>query len=199
MGSSFIDRVDGDSPVLAAMLAVDRHEFVPEGYRSYAYRDSVLPIGMGQTISAPIIVYRMTELLEVQKGDRILEIGTGSGFQAAVLAEMGAEVFSIEIIPELAELARENLVHAGYDVMIRVGDGYLGWEEYAPYDGIIVTAAAEHVPPLLRDQLVDGGRLVIPLGSPHEVQTLWLIERRKGKWRSTDQGQVRFVPFVREE
>ena len=189
-----------DNPlVLSAMLAVSRHEFVPSEYRGQSYSDNPLPIGEGQTISQPFIVALMTELLDVQPGDKILEVGTGSGYQSAVLAEMGAEVYSIEIIPELAERAREALSQAGYEVNTRVGDGYFGWDEHAPYDGIIVTAAPDHVPRSLRDQLAPDGKIVIPVGPPGGIQSLWLVEQRDGRWVSINQGAVRFVPFVREQ
>ena len=186
-----------DPRLTSAMLSVPRHEFVPDKYRDQAYDDNPLPIGEGQTISQPYIVALMTQLLDVQPGDKILEIGTGSGYQSAVLAEMGAEVYSIEIIPELAARAREALNTAGYEIQTSVGDGYLGWKQHAPYDGIIVTAAPDHVPSPLRDQLGPGGKMVIPVGPPGGVQSLWLIEQRDGKWVSFNQGAVRFVPFVR--
>ena len=191
------DRGVEDPLVLSAMLAVPREEFVPNDYRDQAYNDYPLPIGEGQTISQPFIVALMTELLNVEPGDKILEIGTGSGYQAAVLAEMGADVYSIEIIPELAERARGALASTGYEVRQRVGDGYFGWEEHAPYDGIIVTAAPDHVPASLRDQLGSKGKMVIPVGPTGGVQSLWLIEQRDGQWVSLNQGAVRFVPFVR--
>ncbi len=193
------DRGVDDPLVLSAMTTVPREEFVPNDYRSQAYDDNPLPIGQGQTISQPFIVGLMTGLLDVKPGDKILEIGTGSGYQAAVLAEMGADVYSIEIIPELAERARATLARTGYEVQTRVGDGYFGWEEHAPYDGIIVTAAPDHVPSSLRDQLGPEGKMVIPVGPPGGVQSLWLIEQRDGKWVSLNQGAVRFVPFVREQ
>ena len=186
-----------DPRVFSAMLSVPRHEFVPDQYRDQAYNDNPLPIGEGQTISQPYIVALMTELLNVLPGDKILEIGTGSGYQAALLAEMGAEVYSIEIIPELAQRAREALASTGYEVRTRVGDGYFGWEQHAPFDGIIVTAAPDHVPPPLRDQLRPGGKMVIPVGPPGGVQSLWLVGQRDGRWVSINQGAVRFVPFVR--
>lgn len=193
------DRGVDDPLVLSAMLAVPREEFVPTDYRDQAYNDYPLPIGEGQTISQPYIVALMTGLLDVRPGDKILEIGTGSGYQAAVLAEMGAEVYSIEIIPELAERARDAFDRTGYEVQTRIGDGYFGWEEHAPYDGIIVTAAPDHVPAPLRDQLGPKGKMVIPVGPTGGVQSLWLIEQRDGQWVSLNQGPVRFVPFVREQ
>ena len=156
------------------MLSVPRQEFVPDKYRDQAYNDNPLPIGEGQTISQPYIVALMTELLEVQPGDKILEIGTGSGYQAAVLAEMGAEVYSIEIISELAERARKALASTGYEVRTRVGDGYFGWEQYAPFDGIIVTAAPDHVPPPLRDQLGPKGKMVMVLLGSANRDEEWL-------------------------
>jgi len=193
-----LDRGVGDPSVISAMRAVSRHEFVPSEYRRQAYNDYPLPIGKGQTISQPYIVALMTDLLDVQPGDKILEVGTGSGYQSAVLSEMGAEVYSIEIISELAERAHNALAHTGYEIQTRVGDGYFGWKEQAPFDGIIVTAAPDHVPPPLRDQLGPNGKMVIPVGPPGGVQSLWLIEQRDGKWVSSNQGAVRFVPFVLE-
>ena len=193
------DRGVDDPLVLSAMLTVPREEFVPNDYRDQAYNDHPLPIGEGQTISQPFIVALMTGLLDVEPGDKILEIGTGSGYQAAILAEMGAEVYSIEIIPELAKRAGEALIRRGYEIQTSTGDGYFGWEEHAPYDGIIVTAAPDHVPAPLRNQLGPKGKMVIPVGPPGGVQSLWLIEQRGGRWVSLNQGAVRFVPFVREQ
>jgi protein-L-isoaspartate(D-aspartate) O-methyltransferase len=141
----------------------------------------------------------MSQLLRADPGAKILEVGTGSGYQAAVLAQTGVQVYSIEIIPTLGERARELLDSLGYDaVRTRVADGYFGWEEHAPFDGIIVTAAPDHVPPPLLRQLKSSGVIVIPMGPPGDVQTLWLIERREGEWVSTNQGLVRFVPLLRE-
>ncbi len=193
-----IERRDlGDPLVMAAMRTVPRHIFVPGPYQSRAYADTPLPIGYGQTISQPYIVALMTALLEVEPGDRILEVGTGSGYQAAVLAEIGAEVYSIEIIPELAEEARPRLEFLGYaNVETRVGDGYFGWEEHAPFDGIIVTAAPDHVPPALLRQLRPSGRMIVPVGPQGSMQTLWLIRQRDGEWVSFNQGPVLFVPLV---
>lgn len=187
-----------DPAVLTAMLSVPRHEFVPGNVRHQAYQDSPLPIGAGQTISQPYIVGLMTELLQVQPGGRVLEVGTGSAYQAAILAEMGAQVYTIEIIPPLADEARKRLANHGFrDVQTRVGDGYFGWEEEAPFDAIIVTAAPDHVPPPLLAQLEHGGKMVIPVGPPGGVQTLWLIEERNGQWVSSNQGAVLFVPLTR--
>lgn len=187
-----------DPNVLQAMKTVPRHEFVPEDYLKFAYRDDPLPIGYGQTISQPYIVAWMTELLELEKGDKVLEIGTGSGYQAAVLAELeGVEVYTIEIIPELAEIAKNRLARLGYDeVQTKQGDGYYGWAEYAPYDAIIVTAAPDHLPPPLVDQLVTEGRIVIPIGPPGSIQTLWKFQFEEGELRGYNLGSVRFVPLT---
>ena len=189
-----------DPGVLAAMLAVRRHLFVPAKYRASAYGDTPLPIGEGQTISQPYIVALMSELLDVQPGEKVLEVGTGSGYQAAVLARMGAEVYSIEIITELARESRQRLDELGYtDINTQEADGYFGWAEHAPFDGIIVTAAPDHVPPPLLAQLKPNGKIVIPVGPPGSVQTLWLTEQQEGQWVSHNQGAVRFVPFLREQ
>ena len=188
-----------ESRVVEAMHSVPRHLFVPMEYRGNAYDDTPLPIGEGQTISQPYMVALMSQLLQADPGARILEVGTGSGYQAAVLAQMGVQVYSIEIIPTLGERARELLTVLGYKaVHTRVADGYFGWEEHAPFDGIIVTAAPDHVPPPLLRQLKPSGVMVIPVGPPGDVQTLWLIKRREGQWVSTNQGLVRFVPLLRE-
>lgn len=190
-----------DEEVLAAMRRVPRHRFVPERFVDQAYADHPLPIGHGQTISQPYIVAMMTEALQVEPGDRILEIGTGSGYQAAVLAEVGAEVYTIEIIPELAEQAEQQLHAAGYhDVQVRHADGYFGWEEHAPFDGIMVTAAPDHLPQPLANQLEPGGHLVIPIGPPGSYQTLWLFTKQEdGELDANSLGAVRFVPFTREQ
>jgi len=186
-----------DDTVLAAMAAVPRHHFVPEEYLRQAYGDHPLPIGYGQTISQPYIVALMTQLAEVKPGDKVLEVGTGSGYQAAVLAEVGAEVYSVEIIPELAATARQQLDELGYtSVTTAVRDGYYGWSEHSPFDAIVVTAAPDHVPPSLIQQLVDGGRLVIPVGPPGAYQTLWLIERKGDDLARRSIGLVRFVPLT---
>ncbi len=189
-----------DAATLTAMRAVPRHEFVPAVYRERAYEDHPLPIGHGQTISQPYIVALMTEALDVQPGDKVLEIGTGSGYQAAVLAEMGVEVYTIEIIQELAAVADETLRRLGYDVSTLVADGYFGWEEHAPFDAIIVTAAPDHVPQPLINQLASNGRLVIPVGPIGAVQTLWRFELdAAGEITGQNLGDVLFVPFTREE
>ncbi len=187
-----------DPAVLAAMRAVPRHLFVPEEFRNVAYGDHPLPIGHGQTISQPYIVALMTEALGVAPGARVLEVGTGSGYQAAVLAEMGIEVYTIEIIPELAERADEVLRALGYDVETRVGDGYFGWPEEAPFDAIIVTAAPDHVPRPLTDQLAPGAAIVIPVGPIGAVQTLWRFTKDDdGELLAESLGPVSFVPFTR--
>ena len=188
-----------DQRVQAAMRTVPRHLFVPKRYQRQAYADRALPIGEGQTISQPYIVAFMSQLLDVEPGEKVLEMGTGSGYQAAILAQMGAQVYSIEIIPTLAQQAQERLDRLGYGhVQTRTGDGYFGWEEQAPFDGIIVTAAPDHIPPPLLAQLKPTGKIVIPVGPPGSVQTLWLIENQEGRWVSLNQGLVIFVPLVRD-
>jgi protein-L-isoaspartate(D-aspartate) O-methyltransferase len=194
------DRGVVDEDVLRAMRSVPRHEFVLEEYLDQAYADHPLPIGYGQTISQPYIVAWMTELLALEPGDKVLEIGTGSGYQAAVLVELGyVEVYSIEIIPELAEQAARRLESAGYTALsLKQGDGYYGWEEYAPYDAIIVTAAPDHLPPPLVEQLSEDGRIVIPIGPPGSYQTLWRFVLEEGELVAYNLGGVAFVPFTRE-
>ncbi|HSR52861.1 MAG TPA: protein-L-isoaspartate(D-aspartate) O-methyltransferase [Acidobacteriota bacterium] len=192
------DRDITSQKVLRAMGEVPRHEFVPPEMRSQAYRDSPLPIGYGQTISQPYIVALMTQYLDVKKGDKVLEIGTGSGYQAAVLAQLDAQVFTIEIVSELAERAREILQRLGYDnVQVRAGDGYAGWPGQAPFEAIIVTAAPEELPQPLADQLAEGGRMIIPVGPTYGVQSLLLYRKEGGRLKKTDLGPVRFVPFTR--
>ena len=187
-----------DEAVLQAMLRVERHEFVPKSQRSSAYRNYPLPIGHGQTISQPYIVALMTDLLEAETTDVVLEVGTGSGYQAAVLAELVERVYSIEIGEPLAVAVKERLSRLGYEnVTTRLGDGYYGWAEHAPFDAIIVTAAASHVPPPLIEQLKPGGRMVIPVGGPFQVQYLLLIEKdAAGEVRSRQVTAVRFVPLT---
>lgn len=187
-----------DKRVLGAMASVPRDEFVPQAGEGNAYGDHALPIGQEQTISQPYIVALMTTSLELKEGDKVLEIGTGSGYQAAVLAEMGMDVYSIERIPELYEAARERLARLKYDVKTKLDDGYSGWEEYAPYDGIIVTAAAPQVPQPLLEQLAEGGRMMIPVGQPGTYQTLWKLIKKKGEIRRINLGGVAFVPFISE-
>ena len=187
-----------DEAVLRAMRTVPRHRFVPEGYVQRAYEDHPLPIGYGQTISQPYIVAYMTELVRPRPGQRILEIGTGSGYQAAVLAEIVDSVFTIEIVSELATAVTGRLDRLGYHtVTVKHADGYHGWAEHAPFDAIVVTAAAEHIPPPLIEQLKDGGRMIIPVGSPFFTQTLMLVEKRDGEVRTRSLVPVRFVPFTR--
>lgn len=189
-----------DEQVLQAMGNVPRHLFVAPGHEEQAYTDRPLPIGHDQTISQPYIVAFMTEALQIRKGDKILEIGSGSGYQAAVLAEMGAEVFTIELIPELAEMANRNLLKAGYEsVHVKQGNGYLGWPEEAPFDGIIVTAAPEKVPQALLDQLKMGATLIIPVGPAGAIQYLQKIVKRRRGTSVTELTPVRFVPMVDPE
>ena len=185
-----------DPNVLEVMRSVPRHAFVPEQYLDQAYADHPLPIGYGQTISQPYIVALMTERSAVNRGDRVLDVGTGSGYQAAVLAQLGAEVYSIEIVPELAESATARLKQLTYDVVVTQGDGYYGWEEYAPFDAIIVAAAPDHVPQPLVLQLKDGGRLVIPVGPQGNYQTLWQFTRRGDDLEAVNLGGVAFVPLT---
>lgn len=189
-----------DPETLQAMRTVLRHLFVPSEYQDQAYDNIPLPIGYGQTISQPYIVALMTQELRLEPGDRVLEVGTGSGYQAAVLAELGVEVYSIEIIEPLAVAAGERLERLGYDnVQVKLGDGYFGWEEQAPFDAIIVTAAPDHVPQPLLEQLTIDGILVIPVGPIGGIQELWRIVRTaEDSYESTSLGGVRFVPLVRE-
>lgn len=188
-----------DAEVLRAMGKVPRHRFVPAGLAAMAYEDHPLPIGHDQTISQPYIVALMTEVLALRPGQRVLEIGTGSGYQAAVLAEMGVTVYSIEIIPELGEGARGNLSAAGYSqVRVKIGDGYLGWPEAAPFDGIIITCAPSQVPEPLKAQLAEGGRMVIPVGG-RSYQKLVLLTKKEGRIREERVVDVRFVPMVDEK
>ncbi|HAW49993.1 TPA: protein-L-isoaspartate O-methyltransferase [bacterium] len=186
--------------VLSAMRKVPRHEFVPEKYRREAYNDYPLPIGHGQTISQPYIVALMTELADITKGEKVLEIGAGSGYQAAILAEITDSVYTIEIIPELAKSVRKRFLQLGYkNIAVKNADGYYGWKKFAPFDAIIVTAAAEHVPPPLIRQLNEGGKMVIPVGHQFQVQNLMVIEKKDGKIRCRNVLPVRFVPLVREK
>jgi len=185
--------------VIAAMKATRRHLFVPEQVRHLAYYDRPLPIGEDQTISAPGVVAKMTELLDPQPEDIVLEVGTGSGYQAAVLAHLVKHVYTIEILAPLAESAEKRLKELGYDnVTVRCGDGYQGWPEYAPFDGIIVTCAPEEIPQPLQEQLVEGGRMVIPVGPEHGVQNLYLLEKQAGAIHKTAVLPVRFVPMTGE-
>ena len=187
-----------DSATLYSMITVKRHLFVPKNLTGDAYDDRPLPIGYGQTISQPYIVAYMTELIQPKQNYRILEIGTGSGYQAAVLAEIIDSVFTIEIIPELGKSAAERLSRLEYkNIKVIIGDGYYGIEESAPFDAIIVTAASEYIPPPLIEQLKDGGKMVIPIGSPFMVQMLMLVEKDEEKITTENILPVRFVPFRR--
>ncbi|OKO91320.1 hypothetical protein AC629_02875 [Bradyrhizobium sp. NAS80.1] len=184
--------------VRAAMTEVPRHEFVPPEYRSAAYSNSPLPIGHGQTISQPLIVGLMTELLQLAKTDKVLEVGTGSGYQTAILSVLAGEVYTIEIVPELGKMARANLERLGYrNVSTKIGDGYQGWAEHAPFNAIIVTAAPDHVPLPLIAQLRSDGRMVIPLGGFYQELTL-LAKHADGTTTTTIIAPVRFVPLIRE-
>ncbi len=189
-----------DELVLAVMEQVPRHEFVPDELLDQAYMDHPLPIGYGQTISQPYIVALMTQMLDLDAGEKVLEIGTGSAYQAAVLAELTEKVYTIEIIPELAQRARATLDRLGYDYVVsKQGDGYWGWEEHAPFDAIIVTAAPDHIPQPLLNQLADGGHMVIPVGPPGGYQSLWRITREGDEFHNFNWGGVSFVPLTREE
>ncbi len=190
-----------DPAVIAAMGVVPRHLFVPSEFLDQAYENHPLPIGHGQTISQPYIVALMTETLELEPGEKVLEIGTGSGYQAAVLAEMGVQVYSIEILLPLADGAAERLGEVGYEeIQLRAADGYYGWPEAAPFEAIIVTAAPDHVPQPLLAQLAVGGVLVIPIGPPGGYQELWRLRRlSEDQIESTSLGGVRFVPLVHED
>jgi protein-L-isoaspartate(D-aspartate) O-methyltransferase len=197
VAEQIVARGVADPRVLAALRKVPRHLFVPEAVRPSAYDDSPLPIGYGQTISQPYIVAYMSEVLQVAPDHRVLEIGTGSGYQAAILGELAREVYTIEIVPELAERARATLESLGYaNVHVRVGDGYLGWPEQAPFDRIMVTAAPDHVPQPLVDQLADGGRLVLPVGRGD--QWIRILTRRGTRVTEQTTIPVRFVPLVRK-
>jgi len=199
--SSMIGRSRLDERVMQAMRDVPRHEFVPSGAQGQAYYNGPLPIGHGQTISQPYIVALMTDLLEPQPSDRILEIGTGSGYQAAVLSQLVEQVYSLEVIAPLSSLAADRFDRLGYtNIKCRVGNGHHGWPEAAPFDGIIVTAAAPMVPPALVEQLKPGGNLVIPVGQPHYHQDLIVIEKDlQGETSMKNILGVAFVPMVRRE
>jgi protein-L-isoaspartate(D-aspartate) O-methyltransferase len=194
------DEVRISDVVMASMNTVKRHELVPRSQRRFAYENRPLPIGYGQTISQPYIVALMTELVEPDADDVVLEVGTGSSYQAAILAELVDHVYSIEIIDALATRAKSDLARLGYtNITTRLGDGYYGWEEHGPFDAIVVTAAASHVPPPLIEQLKPGGRMVIPVGSRFLTQTLLLLEKTdKGEVITRQFGAVRFVPLTGE-
>ncbi|MCD4783958.1 MAG: protein-L-isoaspartate(D-aspartate) O-methyltransferase [Candidatus Eremiobacteraeota bacterium] len=189
-----------DEAVLSAMRKVPRHLFVPEKVRNYAYEDHPVPIGKGQTISQPYIVALMTDLLDLDKNDKVLEVGTGSGYQAAVLAEIAEEVYTIEIVEELHKKSNETLKQLGYkNIKTKHGDGYKGWKENAPYDAIIVTAAPEKIPEALIEQLKVGGRLIIPVGPLRRPQKLMLVTKKdKGKVQKKFITDVIFVPLVKD-
>ncbi|MEX2234125.1 MAG: protein-L-isoaspartate(D-aspartate) O-methyltransferase [Cyclobacteriaceae bacterium] len=194
------DRGVGDAAVLKSMRTVKRHLFVPQNQSLNAYEDRPLPIGYGQTISQPYIVGYMTEMIKPDSQFKVLEIGTGSGYQAAVLAEIVKEVYTIEIIPQLGESAKERLERLGYkNVQVKIADGYQGWKEHAPYDAIVVTAAAEYIPPPLIEQLKDRGKIIIPVGSPFMTQMLMLVEKKGNKTTTKSLFPVAFVPFTREK
>lgn len=191
-----IPRGIADPAVLAAMRHVPRHRFVPSMYAAFAYMDGPLPIGHNQTISQPSLVAKMTEALALKKTDKVLEVGTGSGYQAAILAELADKVLTIEILEPLARQAEQTLTELGYNnVRVRVGDGYQGWPEEAPFDAIIVTAAPDHVPPPLLKQLAVGGRLILPVG--RFLQTLELYHRTTEGYEHKTLTLVRFVPLTR--
>lgn len=188
-----------DQRVLAAMRKIPRHLFVPEEYAEESYGDEPLPIGLEQTISQPYIVAMMTELLNLSPKDRVLEVGTGSGYQTAILAELAGEVYSLEIVPELGKRAAELLISLGYkNVWIKISDGYNGWPEMAPFDAVIATACAEELPPPLLAQLKTGGRLVAPLGTEREQYLYLFIRTEEGVVKKRG-APVRFVPFTRHE
>jgi protein-L-isoaspartate(D-aspartate) O-methyltransferase len=196
-----IEPVVEDERIVEAFRTVPRHAFIPSDMLANAYIDRPLPIEAGQTISQPSLVAMMTELLDLQPGDRVLEVGTGSGFQAAILRELTEHVYSVEIIPELKDIGAEVLERLGYvDVNIERRDGYLGWPEAAPFDAIVVTAAPDHLPPALVEQLIpDGGRMVIPIGPVGDVQTLWLVTRNGEDVAMEEVLPVQFVPLTRED
>ena len=185
--------------VISAMRKVKRHLFVPEEYVSLAYKDTPLPIGYGQTISQPYIVAYMTEILDLKPSDRVLEIGTGSGYQAAVLAEICKSVYTIEIVPQLGEHAGKLLKNSGYrNIEVKIGDGYKGWTEHAPFDVIIVTCSPTHIPAPLEEQLAEGGRMIIPVGEKYVQQLVYLV-KKKGKLNREVVLPVSFVPMVNEK
>ena len=198
VNQQIVNRGISNTATINSMNKVPRHKFVPENQVPYAYEDRPLGIGYGQTISQPYIVAYMTEMLKVGSNDKVLEIGTGFGYQAAVLAEIVDQVYTVEIVEPLGIAAEKRMKELGYsNVKTKIADGYYGWEEYAPYDGIIVTAAAEFIPPPLIKQLKEGGRMIIPIGSPYYTQHLVLAEKKQGKTKTRNLLPVRFVPFTR--
>lgn len=189
-----------DQAILNAMLTVPRHKFVPQKVISRAYDDGPLQIGYGQTISQPYIVAFMTQIIEPKKDFTVLEIGTGSGYQAAVLSEIVQSVYTIEIIEQLYERSKKRFEKLNYEnISVKNADGYYGWEEKGPFDAIVVTAAAEFIPPPLIKQLKEGGKMIIPVGKPFSVQQLIQVEKKKGKTRTKNLMFVRFVPFTRNK
>ena len=189
-----------DRATLEAMSTVAREQFVPKDVRLYSYADGPLPIGEGQTISQPYIVAYMTQALKLKPNHRVLEVGTGSGYQAAILAEIVDSVYTIEIVEKLGIKSRNLLRSMGYDnVQVRIGDGYHGWPEKAPFDAIIVTAGAEYIPQPLIDQLKNGGRMIIPVGPHRGIRQLVRVDKKDGKVKKKDLMAVRFVPFTRKE
>lgn len=189
-----------DQKVIAAMLKVERHLFVPEKICYMAYYDQPLPIGEGQTISQPSLVAFMTEVLQLKPTDKVLEIGTGSGYQAAILGELSDSVFTIEIIPSLGESAAKLLHDLEYEnIFVKIGNGYQGWPEHAPFDAIIVTCAPSEIPEPLRQQLAEGGRMIIPVGLENTVQDLVLLRKKNGKLFQENVLPVRFVPMLKED
>jgi protein-L-isoaspartate(D-aspartate) O-methyltransferase len=188
-----------DTTVLNAMRSVKRHEFVPVALISNAYEDRPLAIGYGQTISQPYVVAYMTEVIKPRPGFKVLEIGSGSGYQAAVLSAIVKDVYTIEIVPELAKASTDRLKNLGYqNVHVKKDDGFHGWKEHAPFDAIMVTAAAEYIPPPLIEQLKDSGRMIIPVGSPFQTQWLMLVEKKGKKTTTKSLLPVSFVPFTRK-
>lgn len=193
------DRGIKDKKILDAMLKVERHKFVPAGQKERAYGDYPLPIGEGQTISQPYIVALMTSVLDLDGSEKILEIGTGSGYQAAVLAELADQVYTIEVIKPLAERAKKLLNELGYDnITVKYGDGYGGWDEHSPFDRIIVTCSPTHIPEELKDQLAEDGKMIIPVG-PRFAQNLVLLNKKNGKVKKQKMIPVRFVPMINED
>jgi protein-L-isoaspartate(D-aspartate) O-methyltransferase len=193
------DRGVSNEKVLDALMKVPRHKFVPAEYRSYAYDDTPLPIGYGQTISQPYIVAYMTEILNPKNTEKVLEIGTGSGYQAAILSILYKMVYTVEIIEALGESAKKVFEEEGYNnIIVKIGDGYNGWKEYAPFDAIIVTCAPTEIPQPLEDQLAEGGKMIIPVGEGYG-QSLYLLTKRNGKIHKTETLPVLFVPMLREE
>jgi protein-L-isoaspartate(D-aspartate) O-methyltransferase len=189
-----------DPATLSSLRKVQRHLFVPDNLRDYAYDDRPLPIGYGQTISQPYIVAYMTEIIKPRPDYNVLEIGTGSGYQAAILSGIVKEVYSIEIVDSLCNQARNRLGKLNYkNIHVRSGDGYHGWKDKSPFDAIVVTAAAEHIPPPLIAQLKENGKMIIPVGSPFMTQQLMLVEKKNGRMRTSSMMPVQFVPFKRRQ